>query len=195
VPGISFTAVDFATANSDRASVCGVGLVKVRNGRVEDKAFWLIKPPPGVEHFDPLNTGFRGITAEDVCSAADWEMSAEGILHFAGEDPMVGYTGSFNADVMLKASERLRLDLPAKDFYCAHSLARDELGLSEHSMNDVLAALRLPPVAHPEPGAKSMACAKVVLAIARMRRLGSVAELWNAPAVTIGHKPQGRRRK
>ncbi|GAA1253231.1 hypothetical protein [Arthrobacter pascens] len=195
MPGISFTAVDFATANRDRASVCGVGLVKVRNGRIEDRASWLIKPPPGLEHFDSLHTDFHGISAGDVSAAADWEMSVEGILHFTGEDHMVAYNATYNADVMLKASDRLRLDLPAKDFYCALWLAQHELDLPKHSVNDVLAALKLPPVEHPDPITNALACAKLVLAIARMRRIGSVADLWDAPAVTIGHKPQGRRRK
>jgi DNA polymerase-3 subunit epsilon len=195
VPEISFTAVDFATANSDNASVCGVGLAKVKDGRIVDKASWLIKPPPGLENFDPVNTGFHGIRADDAGSAADWEMSVEGILHFTGEDPLVAYNAAYNAEVMLKASDRLKLDLPAKDFYCTLLLAQRQLELPKHSLKEVLAALKLPPLVQPEPGANAMACAKVVLAIARMRKVGSFAEIWEEPAVTIGHRPQGRRRK
>ena len=48
--GISFTAIDFETANSHRGSACAVGLVKVRDGHIVDTASWLIKPPPGIEH-------------------------------------------------------------------------------------------------------------------------------------------------
>ncbi|MFC8302647.1 hypothetical protein ACFUCV_03075 [Specibacter sp. NPDC057265] len=42
--GISFTAIDFETANSHRAS-------------------WLIKPPSGHDRFHPINVGVHGITA------------------------------------------------------------------------------------------------------------------------------------
>ncbi len=195
MPGISFTAIDLATANSDRASVCGVGLAKVQDGRLVDKTSWLIKPPPGLGHFDPVNTEVHGIRAEDVASAADWEMSIEGILHFTCEDPLVAYNAAYNAEVLLKASGRLNLDLPAKNFYCALELAQNELHLPRRSLTHTLAALKLPPVAQTEPGANAVACSKIVLAIARMRKMGRFEEIWKEPAVTVGRKPQGRRRK
>jgi DNA polymerase-3 subunit epsilon len=193
VPGISFTAIDFETANSERGSVCAVGLVKVQEGRIVDKAFWLIKPPPGLDRFDPLNVEIHGIREEDVLHAADWEMSVEGILQFACEDPLVAYNAPCDAAVMRKASEHLKLDLPAKDFYCALRLAQSKLELPKHSLNDVLSALKLPSFEHHGPGADALACASLVMTIAGMRQLASLAELWDAPAATIGHKPQGRR--
>ncbi len=44
----SFAAIDFETANQHRSSVCSVGVVVVRNGKVTvtDKRYWLIKPTP-----------------------------------------------------------------------------------------------------------------------------------------------------
>ena len=195
MPGISFTAIDFATANSDKASVCGVGLAKVKAGRIVDKASWLMKPPPGLEEFDPANIEFHGIRPEDIGDAADWEMSIEGILHFTCEDPLVAFNAPYTADVLSRASERQRLDLPSKDFYCALQLAQNYLDLPKPSLKDVLSVLKLPPLGQPEPGANAMACAKVVLSVARMHKMGSLEEIWKEPAVTIGRKPQGRRRK
>lgn len=191
--GISFTAVDFETANSNRGSVCAVGLVKVRDGRVVDKASWLIKPPPGIDHFDPINIEVHGIRERDVVHAADWEMSIEGILQFACEDHLVAYGAPYDASVMRKATEHLRLDLPAKHFYCAQELARAQLELTKHHLNDVLEALKLPPVRHPEPGTNALACANVVLTIAAMRQLASLAEIWGAPTASIGQRRPGRR--
>lgn len=191
--GISFTAIDFETANSNRGSVCAVGLVKVRDGRIVDKASWLIKPPPGIDHFDPINVEVHGISERDVVHAADWEMSIEGILQFACEDHLVAYDAPYDASVMRKATEHLRLDLPAKDFYCAQELARAQLELPKHHLNDVLEALKLPPVHHPEPGTNALACANVVLTIAGMRQLASLAEIWAAPAASIGQRRPGRR--
>ena len=42
----SFAAIDFETANQHRSSVCSVGVVVVRNGKVTDKLYRLIKPTP-----------------------------------------------------------------------------------------------------------------------------------------------------
>lgn len=191
--GIGFTAIDFETANSNRGSVCAVGLVKVRDGKVVDQASWLIKPPPGIDHFDPINVEIHGIREHDVVHAADWEMSIEGILQFACEDHLVAYDASYDASVMLTATEHLQLDLPAKDFYCARELARAHLELPKHHLNDVLEALKLPPVHHHESGTNALACANVVLTIAAMRQFASLAEIWAAPTASIGQRRQGRR--
>lgn len=191
--GIGFTAIDFETANSNRGSVCAVGLVKVRDGKIVDKASWLIKPPPGIDQFDPINIEIHGIREHDVVHAADWEMSIEGILQFACEDHLVAYDAPFDASVMRTATEHLRLDLPAKDFYCAQELARAHLQLPKHHLNDVLAALKLPVVHHHEPGTNALACANVVLTIAAVRQFASLAEIWGAPTASIGQRRQGRR--
>ena len=41
-----FAAIDFETANSQRSSVCSVGIVIVRGGEIADKFYSLIKPEP-----------------------------------------------------------------------------------------------------------------------------------------------------
>ena len=43
-----FAAIDFETANNQRCSVCSVGLVIVRGGKIVDKFYSLIKPEPNI---------------------------------------------------------------------------------------------------------------------------------------------------
>jgi DNA polymerase III epsilon subunit-like protein len=191
--GISFTAIDFETANSHRGSACAVGLVKVRDGHIVDTASWLIKPPPGIDDFDPINVELHGIAEQDVQNAADWEMSLEGILQFISDDPLVAFDAAYDASVMRKATEHQHLDLPAKDFYCALHLAQDHLALPRHRLGDVLAALDLPPVERHEPRAHALACAQIVLAIAAARRFSTLAEVWEEPTTAVGKRRRGRR--
>jgi len=191
--GISFTAIDFETANSHRGSACAVGLVKVRNGCIVDSASWLIKPPSGIHDFDPINVELHGITEQDVQNAADWEMSLEGILQFVGEDPLVAFDAPYDASVMRKATEHVQLDLPAEDFYCALRLAQDHLNLPRHRLSDVLVALDLPPVERHEPKAHAVASARIVLAVAARRGFTSMAEAWEHPTTTVGKRRRGRR--
>ena len=191
---ISFTAIDFETANSHRGSACAVGLVKVRDGRIVDTASWLIKPPPGIDDFDPINVELHGIAEQDVQSAADWEMSLEGILQFVNEDSLVAFDAAYDASVMRKASEHQHLDLPAKDFYCAQHLAQDHLTLPRHRLSDVLEALDLPPIERHEPRSHALASAQIVLAIAAQRgSVTFVAELWEGPTTAVGKRRRGRR--
>ncbi|RAM38240.1 hypothetical protein [Arthrobacter globiformis] len=191
--GISFTAIDFETANSHRGSACAVGLVKVRDGHIVDTASWLIKPPPGIDDFDPVHVELHGIAEPDVQDAADWEMSLEGILQFVSEDPIVAFDAAYAASVMRKTTEHQNLDLPAKDFYCALHLAEDHLALPRHRLSDVLAALDLPPVERHEPRAHALACARIVLAIAARRGFTTLAEVWEGPTTAIGKRRRGRR--
>ena len=54
-----FAAIDFETANNERASVCSVGVVIVRGGEIEDKFYSLIKPEP--EYYKFMVTVWQGV--------------------------------------------------------------------------------------------------------------------------------------
>ena len=69
---LDFTAIDFETANHSAASACSVGLAKVRNGKIVDRAGWLIRPPEGHDSFTEWNTRIHGIVATDVVDAPRW---------------------------------------------------------------------------------------------------------------------------
>ena len=43
---INFAAIDFETANGKRTSVCSVGVVIVREGKITNKIYRLIRPAP-----------------------------------------------------------------------------------------------------------------------------------------------------
>src|SRR5882724_10769880 len=44
-PSMSFVAIDFETADRSLDSACAVALVKVENGQIIDRNYWLIRPP------------------------------------------------------------------------------------------------------------------------------------------------------
>ncbi|WP_307485539.1 exonuclease domain-containing protein [Pseudarthrobacter sulfonivorans] len=178
---MSFTAIDFETANSQRGSVCAVGLAKVVNGEIVERASWLIKPPDGIDHFEPRNVSIHGIRAQDVVTARDWQASLASIFRFADGGHFVAYNARFDASVMRAATDATGMDLPQHEFYCALELAQGHLDLPRHRLNDVTDHLNLPPFEHHEAGADAIACASVVLAIARMAQLQSISEMWTTP--------------
>jgi DNA polymerase-3 subunit epsilon len=178
---MNFTAIDFETANSQRGSVCAVGLAKVVDGEIVERASWLIKPPSGIDHFEPRNVGIHGIRAQDVVTARGWEESLASIFRFAAGGHFVAYNARFDASVMRAATEATGGDLPQHEFYCAMELAQGHLDIPRHRLNDVTDHLDLPPFEHHDAGADAIACASVVLAIARRRQLQSTADMWAAP--------------
>ena len=60
----SFATIDFETANQHRSSVCSVGVVVVRNGKVTDKLYRLIKPTPNFHTY--WCTEVHGLTKADT---------------------------------------------------------------------------------------------------------------------------------
>ena len=62
----TFNAIDVETANSDRASICQIGIVQVRNGQVRDQWQTLVNPKC---LFSGHNIGIHGIDQKMVKSS------------------------------------------------------------------------------------------------------------------------------
>ena len=60
----NFAAIDFETANGRRSSVCSVGVVIVREGKIVDRFYSLIQPSPN--YFTYWTTAVHGLTHEDT---------------------------------------------------------------------------------------------------------------------------------
>ena len=63
---LTFNAIDVETANVDRASICQIGIVHVRNGAIRDQWHTLVNPE---DWFDPWNVSIHGIDEDDVRSS------------------------------------------------------------------------------------------------------------------------------
>ena len=60
---LTFNSIDVETANADRASICQIGIVHVRDGEIKDQWQTLINPE---DWFDPWNISIHGIDENDV---------------------------------------------------------------------------------------------------------------------------------
>lgn len=63
---VTFNAIDVETANADRASICQIGIVHVRNGVIVDRWDTLVNPE---DWFDPCNVSIHGIDERAVRKA------------------------------------------------------------------------------------------------------------------------------
>ena len=185
---ISFTAIDFETANSYRASACAVGMAKVRAGVVVEQASWLIKPLPGYSEFHPVNVGIHGITAAHVRGMPDWRGIHGPMMDFIGTDALVGHNVSFEKSVISKANEACGLPAPAQEFRCTLNLARKHLDLDHYTLSDVVGALALPAFNHHDAGDDARASALIAIELARRSGAARLDELWPAaPKAKVPH--------
>ena len=93
-----FVAIDFETANSYYDSACSVGIAAVRDGKVVDQFYSLIKP---VGQFDQKNTSIHGIMESDVEEAPTASELLDSVLpYFSTHWPIVAHNASFDIAVL-----------------------------------------------------------------------------------------------
>lgn len=166
-PGLDFTAIDFETANGFRGSPCAVGLVRVRDGVMVDRAEWLMRPPRGFDRFDPRNVRIHGITAEQVSAAPRFGEVFERIAAFLGSDVLVAHNARFDVGVIESALEVSGRDVPAMGYACSLVLARRVYDLPSYALPSAAREAGFTPGRHHDALADAEACAAILIDIAR----------------------------
>src|ERR1700709_344560 len=184
---LDFTAIDFETANSSSASACSVGLVKVRDGRMVDSAYWLIKPPLGYDEFWEWNTRIHGLVAADVVDAMLWTEQLPGLVAFAEGDILVAHNAGFDMGVISKACEATFVDTPAFEYACSLQVARKTYSLDSYRLPVAAMAAGFEDFAHHGALADSEACAAIIVHAAKRHDASDIAHLARITSTRIGH--------
>lgn len=188
---VDFTAIDFETANPARASVCQVGLAKVRDGRVIDTHGWTIQPPGEHNWFSSFNTGLHGIGPDDVRTAPTWATSLTEITNFIGGDVVVAHNVAFDLSVLRCACIADGLRWPTMDFLCTLQIARREFDLPSYRLPFVLEACGATLLNHHDATADAWAAATVASAMTTRAGAASVYEYAQLTRTRLGHMESG----
>lgn len=113
---MDFVAIDFETANAKRASACSIGMARVRNGKVVDTYYELIKPVPF--DFNYINVSIHGITPEMVNEKPTFMELWNDIKSFVGDDVLVAHNVSFEQSVINQILTSYEETLPSFDYLC-----------------------------------------------------------------------------
>lgn len=123
-----FAAIDFETANFNSSSVCSVGIVIVRDGKVTDKIYRLIRPNPN--YYSRKNISVHGLTREDTdCADHFPEVWAEIVPLIEGL-PLVAHNSRFDEGCLKAAHERYEMTYPEYEFHCTCMASRRVFGRS-----------------------------------------------------------------
>lgn len=183
---LSFTAIDFETANGSPASACAVGLVKVVDGTVAHRTGWLIRPPAGHDEFLPFNVELHGVSPERVATAATWPEQLPRLLAFAGDDALVAHNAPFDLGVVAAASLATGCALPELASFCSLRAARRVYDLPSYRLPLAAAAAGFTRLVHHDPVSDAEACAAIVVDAARRMRCADLAALARAVGVRFG---------
>lgn len=154
-----FAAIDFETANSERSSVCSVGIVIVRDGEIVDSYYSLIKPEP--EYYSYWNTQVHGLTLEDTLNARVFpEVWAEVAPKIEGL-PLVAHNSPFDESCLKAVFRIYQMDYPDYQFFCTCRASRKKFGslLPNHQLQTVAAYCGYDLTKHHNALADAEACA------------------------------------
>ena len=157
---MDFAAIDFETANSERSSVCSVGVVIVRDGKKEDSFYSLIKPEPN--YYSYWCSQIHGLTREDTEEApifpwvwAQIEPLIEGL-------PLVAHNKVFDEGCLKAVFHVYQMDYPDYEFYDTLYASRKLLPyLENHQLQTVAAACGYCLNNHHNALADAEACARI----------------------------------
>lgn len=182
---IDFTAIDFETANSHPSSACAVGLVKVRGGRVVERADWLIRPPAGHADFLPFNIKIHGITPDMVIDARGWGEQLGELRDFIGSDVAVAHNASFDMGVIKAACAEVIAPTPKLRYLCSVQVSRKTYEIPSHRLPLAAAAAGYGEFSHHEALADAEACAAIISDAALRHDVDNIAALAKKVGVRI----------
>lgn len=119
---MGYLAIDFETANEQRASACAVGVVRIDDGTVTDEWQTLINPEA---EFAAMNVAIHGIKAADVAAAPTFPEVLDRIIASRdGCELIVAHNAAFDIQVLTGSAARYGLKLDPQPFACTRVFAR-----------------------------------------------------------------------
>lgn len=161
-------------------------MVKVRDGRMVDSAYWLIKPPLGHDEFWEWNTRIHGLVAADVADAQAWTEQLPDLVTFADGDILVAHNAGFDMGVIAGACAATLVDIPSFEYACSLQVARKTYSLDSYRLPVAAMAAGFEDFEHHNALADAQACAAIMIHAARRHDATDVPELVAAVNGKLG---------
>ena len=171
-----FAAIDFETANSQRSSVCSVGIVLVENGEITDSIYSLIRPRPNF--YTRWTTAIHGLSSADTLDADDFPVVWEGIAPQLEGMPLVAHNSPFDEGCLKAVHSLYGMSYPDYTFYCTCRLSRRQNpSLVNHQLHTVSAHCGYNLANHHHALADAEACAKIALKLMEEKGVSRLCDL------------------
>jgi DNA polymerase-3 subunit epsilon len=159
-----FAAIDFETANSNRSSVCSVGIVVVRDGVVTDKIYELIRPAPN--YYSWWATDIHGLGYNDTAGAETFPDVWRKIAPLIEGLPLVAHNSPFDEGCLRRVHAHYGMEYPEYKFHCTCRMVRKAfLGLADYRLPTVAAHVGFDFTNHHHALSDAEACAAIATRI------------------------------
>ena len=182
---MTFTSLDFETANRSRVSICAAGLAVFENGQLTESPYWLVRPPKPHGWFDEDFIEVHGLTHLEVLDAPEFPAIAKGLVwRLAGNDLVIAHNAHFDIEHLRATLEHFDLPRPVFDYVCTCQLARRVWPeLPSHGLN-ALAAHIGHKFNHHHAQADAEAAGRVLLAMMKRMNASTPHELMQKVGLT-----------
>jgi DNA polymerase III subunit epsilon len=156
----TFVAIDFETASRSRESACSIGIIRVENFQIAQKAHFLIRPVEPEFEF----TYIHGIRWKDVANEPTFgELWPKMEPLFQGAEAIAAHNASFDRGVLYACCDAYGIERPSHQFLCTVQLARKTWKLHPTKLPNVCDYLNIP-LEHHQALSDAEACARIVIA-------------------------------
>ena len=125
MPDMTFTSLDFETANRSRVSICAAGLAVFEDGNLTEAPYWLLQPPAGHGWFRDDFIDCHGLTHLDVWDAPEFPAIAPDLLaRLTRADLVIAHNAAFDIEHLREALDHFGLPRLEFDYVCTCQLAR-----------------------------------------------------------------------
>ncbi len=119
---MDFVTVDFETANSNKDSVCEIGITVIKNGQVDEKISYLVRPQ--ISYFKVRNVKAHGIKPEMVEFKPEFDNIWGEIEMYFTDTMVISHNASFDISVLRAVLELYKIKTPRFDFLCSYRIAQ-----------------------------------------------------------------------
>ncbi len=160
-----FAAIDFETANFERCSVCSIGIVIVRNEKIVDSFYSLIKPEPN--YYSWACQRVHGLSCYDTDNAPIFPDVWRQIEPMIAGLPLVAHNSQFDEGCLKAVFQTYCMTYPDYEFHCTCKAARKHFGkrLPNHQLHTVSEACGYILENHHHALADAEACAYIAMKI------------------------------
>ncbi|WP_278530167.1 exonuclease domain-containing protein [Enterococcus asini] len=170
---VNFVAIDFETANRNRASACSVGMTKVRDGIIADTYYSLINPEC---EFDVYNTYIHGIDSIMVQGEKTYAEIYTDILDFSEDLPLVAHYAPFDMGVIRDSNDRYSISDFKKQYFDSYYLSTQYIQSLNYKLSSLADMIGFT-FNHHDALEDAKACATIILYLCSENGFDSIPDL------------------
>lgn len=180
---MNFIAIDFETANSNRSSICSVGIAIVENGKLMGTEHIYVKPTPN--YYDSFNTCLHGICDSDTKNEKTFKQQWKDLKQHFHNKTIIAHNASFDCSVLRFTLDEAALAYPDLDYHCTLMLAKETLSLAKHTLADVSNHFKIK-LNHHNAESDAQAAAIIALKLCEKFKASSLEQLSTSFGFKVG---------